>query len=99
MKPDKRKQILLAFGVPEGAPEAVLAIRLTPKAAKEAVGELVTQPDGSAQLRVGVHAAPEDNKANAALCALLAEAFGVTKSQVMLVAGAKSRHKRVKIIF
>ncbi len=46
-------------------------------------------------LKARVRAAPEDGKANAALCALLAKAFGVAPSRVRVIKGQTSRLKLV----
>lgn len=48
-------------------------------------------------LKVKVSAAPEGGKANAAVCRLLADAFDVPASSVVVTGGAKSRRKRVRI--
>lgn len=45
-------------------------------------------------LQVSVTQAPEKGKANKAIVALLADALGVRKSQIELVAGDTSREKR-----
>ena len=55
-------------------PGSEIAVRVTPKAARNAVIA------GSAGLRVNVTAAPEDGKANQAVVKLLAAALGVPKS-------------------
>lgn len=49
------------------------------------------------RLHLQVQAPPVDGKANAALCAMLAKAFGVSPSQCELRAGAHGRHKTVAI--
>jgi uncharacterized protein len=48
-------------------------------------------------LRVRVNAPPAEGKANRRLLTVLAAAFGVARSRVRLVHGARSRHKRVSI--
>ena len=48
-------------------------------------------------LRVRVNAPPVEGKANKRLLAVLADAFGVAKSRVRLVHGARSRHKWIRI--
>jgi uncharacterized protein (TIGR00251 family) len=45
-------------------------------------------------LRVAVSAAPEKGKANTAIGAILAERLGCRTSQVALLSGETSRHKR-----
>jgi len=50
---------------------------------------------GAAKLRLS--APPVDGKANAALCAFLAEICGAPKSDVRLLSGETSRIKRVRI--
>ena len=48
-------------------------------------------------LEVSVREAPEDGRANAAVCAALAEALGVRRADVTLVAGLHSRRKRAHV--
>ncbi len=66
------------------------AVRVTPRAARAAVG-------GSREgaLLVRVTAAPADGRANAALIAALAKAFGLARSELHLEAGASARSKVV----
>jgi uncharacterized protein (TIGR00251 family) len=45
-------------------------------------------------LRVAVTAAPEKGKANAAIASLLAASLGCRQSQIVLLSGETSRHKR-----
>jgi len=52
--------------------------------------------DGPA-LRVSVKSPPVDGRANAEAAALIARAFGVPKSRVVLAKGARSRSKRFEI--
>jgi len=47
---------------------------------------------------VSTPAAPERNKANLDIIALLAEHFGVARSQVEIIAGGTSRQKKIRII-
>lgn len=48
-------------------------------------------------LKIRLAAPPVDGKANAALCAFLADFCGVPKSAVTLVSGETSRAKRVRV--
>ena len=72
-------------------PGTTLALRVTPRAARNAV----TLKDG--QLRVTVTTVPEDGKANAAVVQLLAKALRIPKSRLTLVRGATSRDKLFRI--
>src|SRR5579871_4714477 len=49
-------------------------------------------------LRVKLNAQPRDNEANEVLIHFLAKAFGIAKSQVSVISGAKSRLKRVSLV-
>jgi uncharacterized protein (TIGR00251 family) len=73
-----------------------LRLKVRPRSRRSAIEGLAPDPEGAA-LKVAVKAPPEDGKANAAMAALLAEAFGVAKSAVSVVAGATGRRKLVEI--
>lgn len=73
-----------------------IAVRLTPKAARDAV-EGVEEFGGDPVLKARVRAVPENGKANAALEALIAKWLGVPRSSVSVIQGAKSRIKIVAI--
>jgi uncharacterized protein YggU (UPF0235/DUF167 family) len=75
----------------------VVACRLTPKGGRDAIEGVATLSDGARVGLARVRAAPEDGRANAALCALLADKLGVPASRARLVAGAKSRVKQVAV--
>jgi uncharacterized protein len=70
----------------------LLEVRVQPRARRNEVVE-----QAGAVLRVRVTAAPADGEANRAVIALLAEAFGVAPSRVVLVRGATSRDKLFRI--
>ena len=55
--------------------------------------------DGHEELEVKVAEAPAEGAANEAVIRLLAKAFGISRSEVALVSGAASRHKRLAIPF
>lgn len=67
---------------------------MQPRARRAALGGL--SPEGAA-LRVAVAEAPEDGRANLAVCAALAGALGVAPSAVDVAAGATSRLKTLRI--
>jgi len=72
--------------------DLVLRLRISPRASRDKVGELMGD-----RLKVSITAPPVDGKANAHLCALIAKQFGVAKSGVTVVAGETSRDKTVQI--
>ena len=74
------------------AAEALLPIRVTPRARRNALGGM----EGGV-LAVRLVAPPVEGAANKALIAFLAEAFGVPKSAIRVESGERSRHKRVRI--
>ncbi len=69
-----------------------LAVRVTPGARVELL-EIV---DG--RLSAKVRARPQDGEATAAVLALVAGALGIARSRVILLRGATSRDKLVRIV-
>jgi uncharacterized protein YggU (UPF0235/DUF167 family) len=69
-----------------------LFVRLTPNAAKDEVLGLEDGVDGPL-LRAKVRAVPDKGRANKALCDLIAAWLGLSKSDVSLKSGSKSRLK------
>jgi len=74
---------------PDGA---VVAIRVTPRGRKDAIGEV---RDG--RLRVRTTAPPVEGAANERVIELIAKAAGVRRSTVSIVSGAQSRDKRLLV--
>jgi uncharacterized protein len=74
-----------------------LEVRLTPRAARDAIEGERLLADGRKVLAARVRAVPEDGRANASLIRLLAEACGVAAGKVSLVSGASSRLKSLRI--
>lgn len=74
----------------------MLHVRLTPKAAHNAVDGVRAGPRGPC-VQARVRAAPEDGRANAALVELVADEIGIPKSTVAVVAGHSSRMKSLHI--
>ncbi|GAB6054413.1 DUF167 family protein [Magnetospira thiophila] len=74
-----------------------VAIRLTPKAARNGISGLAGEADGGTLLKVTVTTVPEKGKANAALLKLLAKAWHLPKSDLAVVTGATDRRKCVHI--
>lgn len=73
-----------------------VSVRLTPKAKKPGFNGTQAQADGMA-LKVGVTEAPERNRANNALLALLSRAWRIPKSALRVDSGQTSRNKLVHI--
>lgn len=74
-----------------------LAVRLTPKAARDAFGEVLDLPDGRSALAVRIAAPPVEGAANAALIAFLAKSLGVRKADVTIRSGESSRLKIIRV--
>jgi uncharacterized protein (TIGR00251 family) len=76
---------------------SILPIRVTPRSARPGIGGWRAGADGREELEVRVAEAPTDGAANEGVVRLLAKALGVSRSEVEIVAGATSRHKRVTV--
>jgi uncharacterized protein (TIGR00251 family) len=74
----------------EGA--VVFAVRVTPRASRNAI-----EGEYQGALKVRLTAPPVEDRANEALRRLLAERLNVPVSAVRIVAGDKSRTKRVTV--
>ena len=80
-----------------GADSIVIAVRLSPKADRDALAGIETLSDGRAVVKARVRAQPHDGEANAALVRLVAKSLGVPKSAVAIVSGQTHRLKQVRI--
>jgi uncharacterized protein (TIGR00251 family) len=69
----------------------VFAVKVTPKASRDRVAF-------TGELRVWVTAAPDKGRANAAVIAALAQAFGIAKSRIELVRGETSCDKQFRVM-
>jgi hypothetical protein len=76
-----------------------LAIRVTPRSAKPGIGGWRAGADGREELEVRVAETPADGAANEAVVKLLAKALGISRSEVSIISGHASRHKRLAIPF
>jgi uncharacterized protein len=74
-----------------------VAVRLTPKAAHDAIEGLKPMANGAVRLNVKVTAAPERGKANAALVRLLAKSWHLPVSSLAVVAGETDRNKTLRL--
>jgi uncharacterized protein YggU (UPF0235/DUF167 family) len=75
----------------------VITCRLTPKGGRDVIDGVARLSDGTSVLLARVRSAPEDGRANKALCALLAAKLDVPISRVTLTAGARGRLKQVAV--
>lgn len=75
----------------------VIHVRLTPKAASNAVDGIGEAADGRRHLKLRVRAVPEKGRANESMIALLAAHFGIPKTAITIVAGASARLKTVRL--
>jgi uncharacterized protein (TIGR00251 family) len=78
---------------------AILPVRVTPRSAKPGIGGWRAGADGREELEVRVSAAPTDGAANEAVLKLLAQSLGVSRSELAIIAGETSRHKRITVPF
>ncbi len=70
-----------------------VALRVTPKASRNAVTGLAATAGGGRVLKVAVTTVPENGKANEAVIKLLSKAWKVPKTSLTVVAGATDRNK------
>jgi uncharacterized protein (TIGR00251 family) len=70
-----------------------------PRSSKPGIGDWRVGTGGREELEVRVSAAPADGAANEAAMKLLAKALGVGRSELSIVSGETSRHKRLSIPF
>jgi uncharacterized protein (TIGR00251 family) len=68
------------------------AVRLTPRASRDAI-----EGEWQGALKVRLTAPPVENRANEALCRLLAQSLNMPRSAVRIVSGERSRTKRVEV--
>ena len=81
------------FQLHDGKKGSALAVRVTPRASRNEIAELLD--DGTIKVRLA--APPSDNEANEALIDFLAEILGVPKSRLDIVAGAAGRDKLISV--
>lgn len=64
--------------------------------AKSKVDSITVNPDHS--LRVKIKTPPVDGKANQYLVEYLADVFGLSKTNIQIISGFTSSHKRINIV-
>lgn len=73
-----------------------LRVKAQPRARRPGLQGLVEGLDGP-RIKVAVKEAPEDGRANRAICGLLAEALHVPPSRVAVAQGTASREKTLRV--
>jgi len=71
-------------------------VKVQPRARRAGIAGAQPAADGM-RLRIAVTEAPEDGRANRAVCAALAEALGVAPSAVAVALGAAAREKTLRV--
>ena len=71
-------------------------VKVQPNSRKPGLQGTAPSADGE-RLRIGVTEAPEDGRANRAVCAMLGRVLDVPASAVSVVTGATSREKRLLV--
>ncbi|MEW6094134.1 MAG: DUF167 domain-containing protein [Chloroflexota bacterium] len=82
------------FHLHDGKKGAALAVRVTPRARKNEIVEVLN--DGTVKIRLT--APPVNGKANVALLKFLAEVLEVPVSRLEVVAGATGRDKLISVV-
>ena len=82
------------FQMHDGQKGSALAVRVTPRASRNEIVELLE--DGTVKVRLAT--SPADDEANAALLDFLAEILGVPRSKLDIVAGVIGRDKLISVV-
>ena len=82
------------FHLHDGKKGAALAVRVTPRASKNEIVDILS--DGT--VKVHLTAPPVEGKANAALLKFLAKMLDVPRKRLEVVAGATGRDKLISVI-
>ncbi|HKM64913.1 MAG TPA: DUF167 domain-containing protein [Acidisphaera sp.] len=70
-----------------------LAVRLTPRAGRDALDGVIALPDGRSAVQIRLSAPPVEGAANEALVAFLARVLGLRKNAITIRSGHTSRLK------
>ena len=82
------------FNLHDGKKGSALAVRVTPRASRNEVVELLD--DGTIKIRIA--APPSDQEANETLIEFLSEILGIPKSRLDIVAGNVGRDKLISVV-
>ncbi|HEX7394491.1 MAG TPA: DUF167 domain-containing protein [Anaerolineaceae bacterium] len=83
-----------SFHLHDGKKGAALAVRVTPRASKNEIVDILS--DGT--VKIHLTAPPVEGKANAALLKFLSKVLDVSQKRLELVAGAGGRDKLISVI-
>ncbi len=82
------------FKMHDGQRGSALAVRVTPRASRNEVVEILD--DGTVRVRLAT--SPADDESNLALLEFLAEILGVSQNKLDIVAGKIGRDKLVSVV-
>ncbi len=74
-----------------------VTLRVTPKASRAGVAGLAVDAQGRGYVKLRVNAPAQDGKANAALLELLAKEWGLARTRLRIIRGARDRRKFVHV--
>ena len=74
-----------------------LAVRLTPRAARNGIDRIATDADGRPVLKLRLTAPPVEGAANEALIAWLARSLGLRKADITIRSGETGRTKMLEL--
>lgn len=75
--------------------DLILFIKVQPKAAKDEIAGIIDYETGQQQLKIRLTAPPVDGKANQHLIKFLSKLFKIAKSDISLLSGETSQHKKL----
>jgi uncharacterized protein (TIGR00251 family) len=82
------------FNLHDGRKGSALAVRVTPRASRNEIVELLD--DGTIKVRIA--SPPSDAEANETLMDFLSEVLGVPRSRMDIVAGLAGRDKLISVV-
>jgi uncharacterized protein len=82
------------FNLHDGRKGSALAVRVTPRASRNEIVELLD--DGTIKVRLA--SSPADQEANEALIEFLSEVLGVPRTRLDIVAGVTGRDKLIAVV-
>ncbi len=83
----------MAFTVRDTAQGAQFALRVQPRASRNAIAGIVSSGAQGDAVKLAITAPPVDGKANQAVIEFLADLFRVPKSSITIVSGETGRNK------